>query len=81
MRCEQWTDDAGQHFDRYVMRDALGPAPEPCVENPRPIRYALRNAFEETADVMRFITALASYTCRGRTSIVVRTHHHLRCRR
>jgi len=57
LRREQWTDDNGQHFDRYVMRTThwIPSAAEPFVENPRPIRYALRSAFEETADVMRFI--------------------------
>jgi len=71
MRREQWTDDNGQHFDRYVMRTThwIPSAPEPFVENPRPIRYALRSAFEETADVMRFIGVGILRLVEGRISL------------
>lgn len=58
MRREQWTDEYGQHFDRYVMRTQpwVPYAPEQMIENPAPIRYAFRSAVEETMDVMRFIS-------------------------
>ncbi len=71
MRREQWTDDNGQHFDRYVMRTThwIPSAPEAFVENPRPIRYALRSAFEETADVMRFIGVGILRLAEGRISL------------
>jgi regulator of sigma E protease len=71
MRREQWTDDYGQHFDRYVMRTThwIPSAPEPFVENPHAIRYALRNAFEETADVMRFILVGIVRVVEGRVSL------------
>ena len=71
MRREQWTDDYGQHFDRYVMRTThwIPSAPEALVENPRPIRYAFRNAFEETADVMRFIMVGIVRLMEGRVSL------------
>jgi regulator of sigma E protease len=71
MRREQWTDDYGQHFDRYVMRTThwIPSAAEPFVENPHAIRYALRNAFEETADVMRFILVGIVRVVEGRVSL------------
>jgi regulator of sigma E protease len=71
MRREQWTDDYGQHFDRYVMRTThwIPSAAEPFVENPHAIRYALRNAFEETADVMRFIVVGIVRVVEGRVSL------------
>ncbi|MET0592557.1 MAG: RIP metalloprotease RseP [Polyangiaceae bacterium] len=71
MRREQWTDDYGQHFDRYVMRTThwIPSAAEPFVENPHAIRYALRNAFEETADVMRFIVIGIVRVVEGRVSL------------
>jgi regulator of sigma E protease len=71
MRREQWTDDYGQHFDRYVMRTThwIPSAPEAFVENPHAIRYALRNAFEETADVMRFIVIGIVRVVEGRVSL------------
>src|SRR5215831_19332906 len=71
LRREQWTDDNGQHFDRYVMRTThwIPSAPEPFVENPRPIRYALRSAFEETADVMRFILVGIVRLAEGKVSL------------
>ena len=71
MRREQWTDDYGQHFDRYVMRTThwIPSAPEAFVENPHAIRYALRNAFEETADVMRFILVGIVRLVEGRVSL------------
>jgi regulator of sigma E protease len=71
MRREQWTDDNGQHFDRYVMRTThwIPSSPEAFVENPHPILYALRNAFEETADVMRFILVGIVRVVEGRVSL------------
>jgi regulator of sigma E protease len=71
MRREQWTDDYGQHFDRYVMRTThwIPSAPESFVENPHAIRYALRNAFEETGDVMRFILVGIVRLVEGRVSL------------
>jgi regulator of sigma E protease len=71
MRREQWTDDYGQHFDRYVMRTThwIPSSAEPFVENPHAVRYALRNAFEETADVMRFILVGIVRVVEGRVSL------------
>jgi regulator of sigma E protease len=71
MRKEQWTDEYGQHFVRHVMRMThwIPSSPEPFVENPSPIRYALRGAIEETADVMRFILVGIVRIFEGRVSL------------
>jgi regulator of sigma E protease len=56
MRREDWVDEYGGAHSRYVMRTLnwLPFAVEPVVPNPHPVRWALRNALEETRDVMRF---------------------------
>jgi len=71
VRREQWTDDYGQDVNRYVMHTThwIPSAPEPFVENPHAIRYALRSAFEETADVMRFILVGIVRLVEGRVSL------------
>jgi regulator of sigma E protease len=71
MRRVQWTDEYGQHFDRYVLRTThwLPSAPEPFVENPSPIVSALRSALEETADVMRFTVVGIVRLMEGRVSL------------
>jgi regulator of sigma E protease len=70
-RREQWTDDYGQHFDRYVLRTTNWvPAwPEPFVQNRHPIRYALRSALEETRDVMHFTLTGIAHLLRGEVSL------------
>jgi len=71
MRREQWEDEYGQHFDRYVMRTQhwIPFAPEQLIENPAPLRYALRSAIEETTDVMRFISIGILRLVEGRISL------------
>lgn len=71
MRREQWTDQYGQLFERYVMRTThwVPAAPEPLVQNPTPIRSALRSAFEETGDVMRFTFIGILRVLEGRVSL------------
>lgn len=71
MRREQWEDEYGQHFDRYVMRTQhwIPFAPEQLIENPAPFRYALRSAVEETMDVMRFISIGFLRLVEGRISL------------
>jgi regulator of sigma E protease len=71
VRREQWTSDSGQDVNRYVMHTThwIPSAPEPYVENPHAIRYALRSAFEETADVMRFIMVGIVRLAEGRLSL------------
>lgn len=71
MRREQWQDEYGQDFDRYVMRTQhwIPFAPEQLIENPAPFRYALRSAIEETTDVMRFISIGILRLVEGRISL------------
>ena len=71
MRREQWVDEYGQHFDRYVMRTQhwMPFAQEQYVENPAPVLYALRSAVEETMDVMRFISIGILRLIEGRISL------------
>src|SRR5690606_34329469 len=44
-------------------------APEQLIENPAPLRYALRSAIEETTDVMRFISIGILRLVEGRISL------------
>jgi regulator of sigma E protease len=71
VRREQWINDSGQDVNRYVMHTThwIPAAPEPYVENPHAIRYALRGAFEETADVIRFIMVGIVRLAEGRLSL------------
>jgi regulator of sigma E protease len=71
MRREQWTDEYGQHFDRYVMRTThwIPYTAEPFVENPHQIRHALRDAVEETIDVARFTFVGIVRVLEGRVSL------------
>jgi regulator of sigma E protease len=71
MRREKWPDASGQQFERYVMRTThwIPSASEPFVENPNPIRYALRSAIEETVDVMRFTFVGIVRMLEGRVSL------------
>jgi regulator of sigma E protease len=68
---EQWTNDSGQDVNLYVMHTThwIPSAPEQYVDNPHAIRYALRGAFEETADVMRFIMVGIVRLAEGRLSL------------
>jgi regulator of sigma E protease len=72
MRREQWPPDAnGQRPERYVMRTThwIPSAPEPFVENPNPLRYALRSAVQETVDVVRFTLVGIVRVLEGRVSL------------
>ncbi len=71
VRREQWVNDSGQDVNRYVMHTThwIPSAPEPYVENPHAVRYALRSAFEETADVIRFIMVGIVRLAEGRLSL------------
>jgi regulator of sigma E protease len=71
VRREQWTSSSGQDVNWYVMHTThwIPSAPEQYVENPHAIRYAFRSAFEETADVMRFIMVGIVRLAEGRLSL------------
>ncbi len=71
MRREDWVDELGAVHSRYVMRTTNWQpfAAEPLVSNPAPVRWAARNALEETRDVMRFTSVGIVRLMQGRLSI------------
>jgi regulator of sigma E protease len=71
MRREEFTDEHGQSFARYVLRVQhwIPLAPESRVEHPAPVRYALSKAVEETVDVTRFILVGIVRIIQGRASL------------
>ena len=71
MRREDFTDEHGQTFARYVLRVQhwIPLAPEKLVEHPSPIRYAFEKAVAETVDVTRFILVGIMRLAQGRLSL------------
>ncbi|NRA31901.1 MAG: RIP metalloprotease RseP [Polyangiaceae bacterium] len=71
MRREDFTDEHGTSFSRYVLRVRhwIVLAPEKFVDHPSPISYALGAAVRETADVTRFILVGLVRLAQGRISL------------
>ncbi len=71
MRREDFTDEHGQTFARYVLRVQhwIPLAPEKKVEHPTPVRYAMEKAVEETVDVTRFVMIGIVRLAQGRISL------------
>jgi len=71
VRREDFTDDHGQSFSRYVLQiqDWVPLAPEDSVEHSAPLRYALTKAIEETADVSHFVMVSLVRLIEGRISL------------
>jgi regulator of sigma E protease len=71
LRKEQWDDEFGQHFERYVFRsdDWMPNAPDRLVPNPHPLAYALRRGVEETRSVIKFISVGLVRLVQGRVSL------------
>ena len=71
LRKEQWDDEFGQHYERYVFRtdDWLPSAPDRLVPNPHPLTYALRRGVAETYSVMKFISVGMLRLVEGRISL------------
>jgi regulator of sigma E protease len=71
LRKEQWDDEFGQHYERYVFRsdDWLPYAPDRFVPNPHPLLYAVRRGFEETGSVIKFISVGMLRLVQGRLSL------------
>ncbi len=71
MRREDFRDEHGQTFARYVLRVQhwIPLAPEDRVDHPAPIRYALSKAVEETIDVTKFILVGIVRLAQGRLSL------------
>lgn len=71
LRKEQWDDEFGQHYEKYVFRtDHWVPAaPDRLVANPRPLSYAVRRGVEETRNVVKFISVGLLRLLEGRVSL------------
>jgi regulator of sigma E protease len=71
LRKEQWDDQLGQHYERYVFRTDhwLPTAPDRLVPNPHPLAYALRRGLEETKSVIEFISVGMLWLFEGRVSL------------
>jgi regulator of sigma E protease len=71
VRREDFTDEHGQSFSRYVLQVQhwIPLAPEERVEHPAPIRYAFEKALEETGDVTRFVLVGIVRLIEGRISL------------
>ena len=71
VRREDFTDDHGQSFARYVLQIQhwVPLAPEERVEHSAPLRYALTKAAEETADVTHFVMVSIVRLIEGRISL------------
>jgi regulator of sigma E protease len=71
LRKEQWDDQFGQHYERYVFRTDhwLPTAPDRLVPNPHPLAYALRRGVEETVSVVKFLSVGMLRLLEGRVSL------------
>ncbi|MGC4091009.1 MAG: RIP metalloprotease RseP [Polyangiaceae bacterium] len=70
LRREEFTDESGQSFERYVLpiQHWVPVAPEERVSHPAPIRYAFDKAVGETLDVTRFVLVGIVRLVQGRVS-------------
>jgi regulator of sigma E protease len=71
LREEQWDDEFGQHYERYVFRTDhwLPAAADRLVPNPLPLAYALRRGVAETRSVIKFISVGLLRLAQGRVSL------------
>ncbi len=71
MRREDFTDEHGQTFARYVLpiQHWAPVAPEERVSHPAPVRYALSKAAEETVSVTRLVLVGLVRLVEGRISL------------
>jgi len=71
VRKEEWIDPAGQHVERYVWRSThwMPTVPEPLIDDPAPLRHAVRRAFSETANVVRFLVTGAVRLAQGKLTV------------
>jgi regulator of sigma E protease len=71
LRREQWDDEYGQHYERYVFRTThwAPNARDDVVPNPHPLAYALGRGLEETWNVIQFIGVGFVRVLQGRVSL------------
>jgi regulator of sigma E protease len=71
LRHEQWDDEFGQHYDRYVFRTThwLPSAESKLVPNPKRVRWAIDNGLTETWRVVKFVGVGFLRLVQGRISL------------
>jgi regulator of sigma E protease len=71
LRKEQWDDEFGTHYERYVFHTDhwLPTAPDRLVPNPHRLLGAVRHGFEETGSVIKFISIGMLRLAQGRVSL------------
>jgi len=71
LRKEEWNDEYGQHYERYVFRTThwMPFAPDVTVPEPNPIRQAVRRAIEETSRSSRLTLLTFRRLLEGRLSL------------
>ena len=71
LRREQWDDELGQHYERYVFRTThwVPVARGGLVANPHPLLYAVGRGIEETGSVIQFIAVGFVRLVQGRVSL------------
>jgi regulator of sigma E protease len=71
LRKDQWDDEFGQHYERYVFRTDhwIPSAPDRLVPNPHRLLYAVRRGFAETRSVVKFISVGMLRLAQGRVSL------------
>ncbi len=71
LRREQWDDELGQHYERYVFRTThwLPFSRGEMVPNPHPLIYAVGRGFQETGSVIQFIGVGFVRILQGRISL------------
>lgn len=71
LRHEQWDDEVGQHYDRYVFRTThwLPGAEEKVVPNPKRVRWAIEGGFQETWRAIKFVAVGFLRLLQGRISL------------
>jgi len=71
LRKEEWSDEYGQHYERYVFRTThWSPyAPDVTVPEPSPLLHAARRSLEETWRSVRLTALTFEAFLRGRLSL------------
>jgi regulator of sigma E protease len=71
LRKEEWNDEYGQHYERYVFRTThWAPfAPDETVPEPSPLLHAARRSLEETSRTVRLTLLTFERLLQGRLSL------------
>jgi regulator of sigma E protease len=71
LRKEEWDDEYGQHYERYVFRTThwMPFAPDVTVAQPRPVLHAIRRSVEETERTVRLTLLTFERLLEGRLSL------------